>query len=214
MYVSKLQAFLNSIDQKGDRLLFSLNHLSQHQSHSYKPADIPERHLGINPCRMSPQSLAEMHHTMHAQSGGPEGVSPIQIILPLDFLAFEKTKDLENNTRASLESGHLSGQCSNRHLIFPVISTVQSITYDRRMHVGTANSSVHVRPLERTTPTSVALPCCALLSMCTAVFFHHVGCSSSSHRELQIGMTSNILIKHRKQGPHAPPDLSTCLRQS
>jgi hypothetical protein len=38
----ELQVFLNSIDQKGDRLPFSLNHLSQYQSHSYKPADIPE----------------------------------------------------------------------------------------------------------------------------------------------------------------------------
>ena len=146
MYVPELQVFLNSIDQKGDRLLFSLNHLSQHQSHSYKPADIPERHLGINPCRMSPQSLAEMHHTMHAQRwslGGPLGGPPTWIVVPLDCSVSETT----TTTRVPLDASR--GQWFNGRLIVSVISTLKSIpaTYmDRRMHATAANPSVHVGP--------------------------------------------------------------------
>jgi hypothetical protein len=48
-------AFVHSVACKCARTSFEmraghpLNHLSQHQSHSYKPADIPEGHLGIKP---------------------------------------------------------------------------------------------------------------------------------------------------------------------
>lgn len=57
------------------------------------------------------------------------------------------------------------------------------------MYVGTANSSVHVGPRSfRTNDPHVSCP--AVLfpppSMCTAVFFYRVGCSSSSRRELRL----------------------------
>jgi hypothetical protein len=81
------------------------------------------------------------------------------------------------------------------------------------MQVGAANSSVHVGPLERTTPTSVALLCssehvhsCLLPSSITSAVA--AAATESSKYDEQ-----RFTKQRRKQGPHAPPDLSTCLRQ-
>lgn len=66
LYRYKSRVLLDSIDQKVDRLPFSLNHLSQCQSHSYKPADIPKGYLGINPCHVSAIACGDVPH--HARS--------------------------------------------------------------------------------------------------------------------------------------------------